>query len=278
MRKNSFPKLKSDHAGLRETLNLLDQRRRFLKGLAGIGGAVAMMPLGRALACNVIEEETSGPYPGDGTNGPNVLTQTGILRSDIRTSFGSAGTASAAGILNTVTLKLVSTTSTSCGLVQGLAVYLWHCNNTGSYSMYSGNATAQNYLRGVQVTDENGEVSFTSFFPGCYSGRWPHIHFEIYASVADATSGTNAIRTSQLALPESTCRTVFSNTTLYPNSTSNLNSTSIAKDNVFGDDDAAYELATCTGDNTNGYATYLEVGVGVDSTSDMIFEGGFESA
>lgn len=63
----------------------------------------------------------------------------------------------------------------------------------------------------------------------------------------------------------------------YPGSASNLSQISLASDNVFGNDSAAYQLATVTGDNTGGYDTYLEVGVDVDASSDMIFEGTFES-
>ncbi|PRC06847.1 hypothetical protein CQ010_11320 [Arthrobacter sp. MYb211] len=36
----------------------------------------------------------------------------------------------------------------------------------------------ENYLRGVQLTDANGIVRFTSIFPAYYAGRWPHIHLE----------------------------------------------------------------------------------------------------
>ena len=43
-------------------------------------------------ACTKIPEETAGPFPGDGSNGPNVLNQTGVVRSDIRSSFGSSST------------------------------------------------------------------------------------------------------------------------------------------------------------------------------------------
>ena len=68
-------------------------------------------------------------------------------------------------------------------------MYLWHCTADGNYSLYSSGITNQNYLRGVQVSDASGLVSFTSIFPGCYSGRWPHIHFEVYRSLALATSG-----------------------------------------------------------------------------------------
>src|SRR5262249_4699610 len=159
--------------------------RQFL-GLLGRAGAVfALVPMAKAVACNSTPQETGGPYPGDGTNGPNVLTQSGIVRSDIRASFGTASAVSA-GTLNTIKLKLLSTTS-ACGVIEGLAVYIWHCNSVGQYSMYSSGVAGENYLRGVQVTDSNGEVTFTSNFPGCYSGRWPHIHVEIYASVDDAT-------------------------------------------------------------------------------------------
>jgi protocatechuate 3,4-dioxygenase beta subunit len=271
-----LPNLSSDHASLAQTLDVLQQRRRLLRALAGLG-SVALLPPLRAAACTLIPAETAGPYPGDGTNGPNALTQSGIVRSDIRSSFGSSGSSAASGTLNTIRLRLVSTTSSACGLVQGLAVYLWHCDATGGYSMYSSGVTGQNYLRGVQQTDANGEVVFTSIFPGCYSGRWPHIHFEIYAALADATTGTNALRVSQLALPQSSCSTVYAQSALYPGSASNLGQISLASDNVFGDDSAAYQLATVTGDNTNGYETTLEVGVNVDATSDMIFEGTFES-
>ncbi len=267
-----LPKLGSHHASLAETLQVLE-RRRVLK-LLGAAGLAATLP-GSAFACTLIPSETAGPYPGDGTNGPNVLTQSGIVRSDIRSSFGSAGTTMATGTLMSITLQLVST-STSCAPIAGAAVYLWHCNASGGYSLYSQGVTGQNYLRGVQVSDANGEVTFTTIFPGCYSGRWPHIHFEIYRSIDQATSGANAVRTSQLAIPESVCRTVYAQTSLYPGSTNNLNGVTLANDNVFRDDQAVHQLATVTGDTTNGYVGYLEVGVGL--SAETIFKDGFETA
>ena len=151
----------------------------------------------------MIPDETAGPYPGDGTNRNssgvvNVLTLAGIVRSDLRHSIdGLSGTAE--GVPLTVTLKLVNTAS-SCASLAGHAIYLWHCDRSGGYSLYSSGVTDQNYLRGVQVTDANGEVSFTTVFPGCYSGRWPHMHFEIYPDLASAISGTADVKTSQLAL------------------------------------------------------------------------------
>ena len=84
-------------------------------------------------------------------------------------------------------------------------MYLWHCDSDGRYSLYSQGVTDQNYLRGVQEADADGEVTFTSIFPAAYSGRWPHIHFEVYPSLAAATRAGNKIATSQLALPEDVC-------------------------------------------------------------------------
>jgi protocatechuate 3,4-dioxygenase beta subunit len=270
----TLPTLRSPHATLADTLNVLEQRRRLL-GLLGGVGALALLP-GAARACTLIPQETGGPYPGDGTNGPNVLTQSGIVRSDIRSSFGTSGANVAPGTLLEVTLQFLSTT-TDCGPIEGLAIYLWHCNASGGYSLYSQGVTGENYLRGVQVTDAQGRVTFTTIYPGCYSGRWPHIHFEVFASLADATNGTNAGRTSQLALPEAPSRVVYGQASLYPNSTSNLNQLSLQSDNVFGDDGGVHQLATVTGDNASGYTAFLEVGIGVDATSsDLIFADGLD--
>lgn len=80
-----LPLPSSHHASLTETVRVLQERRRLLQWL-GAAGAVAPLP-SPSLACTLIPSETEGSYPGDGTNGPNVLTQTGIVRSDIRPSF-----------------------------------------------------------------------------------------------------------------------------------------------------------------------------------------------
>ena len=115
-----------------------------------------------------IPEETAGPYPGDGSNGVNVLTETGIVRSDITTSFGSAS-AVAVGVPLTITLTVLDVSSGS-GPLAGAAVYLWHCDIDGRYSLYSDGITQENYLRGVQETGSDGAVRFTSIFPAAYSG------------------------------------------------------------------------------------------------------------
>ena len=76
-----------------------------------------------------IPEETAGPYPGDGSNGVNVLTESGIVRGDITRSFGSASGV-AKGVPLTISLKVLATANGSVGR-KGAAVYLWHCDIDG---------------------------------------------------------------------------------------------------------------------------------------------------
>jgi protocatechuate 3,4-dioxygenase beta subunit len=212
--------------------------------------------------CAVIPEETGGPYPGDGTNSngsgvANALTLSGIVRSDIRTSV-SPGSATAAGIPTTLKLQIVNV-GASCASVAGAAVYLWHCDRDGNYSMYASALTNENYLRGVQEADSTGTVTFTTIFPGCYSGRMPHIHFEVYPSLAKATSASNRIKTSQMTFPMATLNEAYA-TTAYSASSRNLASMSYATDNVFSDG-TSLQIASVSGDPVNGYVVTLTIGV-----------------
>ena len=204
-----------------------------------------------------VPDETAGPYPADGSNGVDVLDDSGIVRSDIRSSFGSS-TTTAPGVPLTIALT-VRDTATGAAKA-GAAVYLWHCDQAGNYSLYSSAAKSENYLRGVQTADANGTVTFTSIFPACYSGRWPHIHFEVYASAADATSSGPIVKTSQIALPQEACTAVYA-TDGYSASVRNLASVSLARDNVFGNDAGIHQIATMSGSASAGYTAALTVGV-----------------
>jgi len=206
--------------------------------------------------CSLIPNETAGPYPGDSSNGPNVLNLTGVARQDIRSSFaGLSGTAD--GVPLSIVLSIVSTST--CAPLAGYAVYLWHCDRLGRYSLYSSGVTNQNYLRGVQEADASGKVTFTSIFPGCYSGRWPHIHFEVYRSLSAATSVSNKIATSQIALPKSACDEVYA-ISGYSTSVANLSRVSLASDMVFSDG-VDLETPTVTGSVADGYVVTLPVRV-----------------
>jgi protocatechuate 3,4-dioxygenase beta subunit len=256
-----------DHdRGLSYDLQNPRHRRAFLglvgAGAATVGGAVLLGTSGGPAAGSAdpvaeIPSETGGPFPGDGSNGPNALAESGIIRSDIRRSFGSS-TTKALGQKFQFKLRLVDTAD--LGPLTGYAVYAWHCNRDGGYSMYGSGITGENYLRGVQVSNARGIVRFKSIYPACYSGRWPHIHFEVYASAAEATKAGQIVRTSQLALPKDVCSTVYA-TDGYDGSAQNLSQTSLDDDNVFGDDDGVHQLATVTGDVSKGYVATLTVGV-----------------
>ena len=267
-----------DHGGLGRDLiqtATVMSRRRALRLAAGLGvtlgglGAIPILgcasatdvdasgdaPIGQG-ACSKIPQETEGPYPGDGSNGPNVLSQSGVVRSDIRPSFaGLSGTAD--GVPLTLVMNLVS--ASTCSPLAGAAVYVWHCDRPGRYSLYTAGATSQNYLRGVQAADANGKVTFQTIYPGCYAGRWPHIHFEVYQSLAAATAVSNKKATSQIALPKATNDLVYA-TGGYEQSKTNQAQVTLASDMVFADG-ATLELPTISGAVASGLTATLTVAV-----------------
>lgn len=264
-----------DHdRGLGFDLEALRNRRSIL-GLLGVGaaGAVGAVLLGSggtaaagnllssaASTCSEIPGETAGPYQGDGSNGPDVLAEAGIVRRDIRKSFASSS-GTARGV--PITLTFVVQDTATCAPVHGLAVYAWHCNREGAYSMYSQGITDQDYLRGVQITNAKGKAHFKSIFPGCYSGRWPHVHFEVYPSRYAATHGGNILATSQMALPRKPSMHVYRNAAGYEASVTNLEQISLSSDNVFGEDNGVQQLATVTGGIAKGYHAKLTVPIDV---------------
>ena len=204
--------------------------------------------------------ETAGPYPADGSQASNqdlnALALAGIVRSDIRTSLGTGNTAE--GIPCTVELTLVDTTN-DCAPLANHALYLWHCDRDGAYSMYSAGVVDEDYLRGVQESNSSGKLAFTTIFPACYAGRWPHIHFEVYPSLAEASDASNVVLTSQLAFPEAICNTAYE-VDGYEQSVRNLSDISLETDNVFSDG-VDLQMAAVTGDVTNGYTVKLTIGI-----------------
>ncbi len=206
-------------------------------------------------SCSAIPEETAGPYPGDGSNGPNALAASGVVRSDIRSSFaGLSGTAP--GVLLTVNLTLTNVNA-SCAALSSYAIYLWHCDRDGHYSLYD--LPQQNYLRGVQETDSTGKLTFTTVFPGCYAGRWPHMHFEVFRSLTAATTSANKIKTSQIAMTTNACNQVYA-TTDYSASLNNFRNVSLTTDNVFSDG-YSLQIPEITGDATNGFVLNLDIAI-----------------
>lgn len=209
-----------------------------------------------------IPDETAGPYPGDGSNGADVLERSGVVRSDIRSSLDNGATAS--GVPMTLTLTILDQANGDAPF-RDAAVYVWHCDAQGGYSMYSEGVENETYLRGVQVADAQGRVSFASIFPACYTGRWPHIHFEVYPNAGAITDAANAIATSQVALPAFASDAVYA-LAGYEGSARNLAQVSLANDNVFGDDGGALQIAAASGDAASGYDVALTVRVDTTTT------------
>jgi protocatechuate 3,4-dioxygenase beta subunit len=258
-----------DHdRGLDHDLPRIIERNRIgRRGLLGIAGGVGLVALtGCAdeettteVADGEIPEETAGPFPGDGSNGPNVLTESGVVRSDIRSSFGSASGV-AEGVATTVRLRVLDLEGEEATPLAGAAVYLWHCDRDGNYSLYSEGVTEENYLRGVQEADDDGRLEFTTVFPATYSGRWPHMHFEVYESLAAATSAKEKLRTSQLAIPAEVAQEVYDTVGGYEGSQQTFAQVSLDSDMVFSDG-YSLQMAKVTGSVDDGFTLALTVPV-----------------
>jgi hypothetical protein len=126
------------------------------------------------------------------------------------------------------------------------------------YSIYDSGLEGENFLRGVQEADANGQVTFATVFPGAYNGRWPHIHFEVFESMSNATSAGQILKVSQIALSEAACTDTYA-APGYEVSRRNFPNTPLARDNVFGDDGGIYQLATMSGSAADGFTASLNV-------------------
>lgn len=231
-------------------------RKDFLKtlGITGVGlGMPFQQSIGRVgksvfsppPVCELIPSETAGPFPLD------LTENTTFFRQDIREDED--------GVELTLKLKIIGINN--CEPMQNVRVNIWHCTKDGVYSGYNTNNNPGDvnatHLRGYQFTDSNGEVEFTTIFPGWYNGRICHVHFQVYVS-----SMYSAI--SQLTFPIATKNNLYSeNSSLYSNG---ADPKSFAQDMVFSDGHE-YQLATLEKDNNTGiYNSYLEIGVQGEGT------------
>jgi protocatechuate 3,4-dioxygenase beta subunit len=262
--------------GLAADLPHLARRRALLTGLAFGGAALslwvaqggAQTMTGRAAdgsICVANRAETAGPFPADGTNvregqAVNILTEDGVIREDIRTSIGGLSPV-AEGVPVALEITLVDL-GRACAPLGGMAVYVWQCDAEGVYSIYG--AADRNYLRGVGISDAQGRVRFTTVFPACYPGRWPHLHFEVFSSAEMAVSGKGALLTSQFALPEAACRAVYDSQPLYRASRDTIEGVSLKRDGIFRDASEqalSAQMLAVEGDPAFGYRATGRVGL-----------------
>jgi protocatechuate 3,4-dioxygenase beta subunit len=183
-------------------------------------------------ACVVTPNETIGPYP----------SLVDLFRSDIREGKG--------GTTLTLTISVVNTAN-DCTPIDNVNVEIWQCDATGNYSQY-GTERAQTYLRGIQTTNSNGQVSFTTIYPGWYQGRATHIHVEV-------TRNGSSLKVTQIAFPESVNAQVYGSGVY---SSRGNNPTSNARDMVFADG-VDSEMASISGSPSDGYTATFTVGLAV---------------
>jgi hypothetical protein len=169
------------------------------------------------VSCVLIPTETDGPYPLY-----SVLGNSSLYRADIREDR--------TGVPLTVRLSLVNV-SQSCSPLANAVVYIWHCDKDGVYSSYR-TGVGHTFLRGFQTSDAAGTVTFQTIYPGWYSGRIMHIHFEVFLQSAVSQGAQKA--TSQIAFPPAVTTAVY-NSSLYTAHGQNTSVTSFAQDNVFSD-------------------------------------------
>jgi len=197
-------------------------------------------------SCTLTATETDGPYPLYA-----ILTNSILTRSDI--------TEGKTGVPLTLTLTLQDLSS-GCTPISGAGIYIWHCDKDGIYSGYANStnagSTSTTFLRGVQVSDANGQVTFTTIYPGWYAGRITHIHVQVYLN--DSLVSGTAVATTQLAFPVATTALVYASA-LYTKG-QNTSVTSFAADNVFSDGTAT-EMLTISGDTSSGYAAAMTISI-----------------
>ena len=269
-----------DHdLGLQHDLGAFLSRRQALAlvGSASAIGALSALGKGRifptaqaqAIAngreCLPDPAETEGPFPGDGSNDAhgtlsNVLKSSGIVRRDMRTNIGQTAIA-ADGQAFDLEITLVNARQ-ACAPLAGHAIYLWHCDALGRYSIYD--LPNVSYLRAVGVTNSVGKAAFTTIFPGCYPGRYPHVHFEVYMSLERATSYKNSLLTSQMAMPVDACRAIYAASKRYGASAANFTSVSVDRDDVFADStprQIAAQTPIVTGGASGAFKGVLTIGI-----------------
>lgn len=165
-------------------------------------------------------------------------------------------------VVLTVTLE---NSGSSCAVLSGYDIYLWQCNAAGEYSLYG--EPDENYLRGVQTTNSAGQVTFTTIFPACYSGRYPHMHIEVYSSLSSSTTGKSALLTTQLAMPRDIASSIYStDSTLYANSTTNLAAVTTSSDLVFSSSSSsqlAQQTPSLSGSVSGGYTASVVVALSI---------------
>ncbi|TRW96708.1 intradiol ring-cleavage dioxygenase [Paracoccus sp. M683] len=189
----------------------MTNRRELLRLLAGSAPAAAGIGLWpstllaqarqagliAANVCRLAPETTEGPFYLD----PH------LMRSDIREDRG--------GVPMTMRIQIVTA---DCRAIKRARVDLWHCDAQGNYSGFANQGSdarlgtrGQTFLRGTQISGDDGQVAFRTIFPGWYRGRTTHMHLKVIL-------GRDEVLTGQIFFPDSLSQYVFENAAAYDRS------------------------------------------------------------
>src|SRR6266481_907475 len=217
-------------------------------------------------SCVASTNVTRGPYFVDNQSDSNITTDdidTSIPeRSDIRPDTkGSTGTQS--GLPLTLNITVGSYSRGTCTPIANAQVHIWHCNAQGVYSDIQASTndndadlTGENFLRGYQYTDANGKVSFTTIYPGWYSGRAVHIHVKV--RVFDSSGNVTTEATTQLFFDDSISTAVYAANSDY--SRTGTRDTMDSADSIYAAESPAL-LVSLTGSASTSYAGTISIGV-----------------
>jgi protocatechuate 3,4-dioxygenase beta subunit len=156
---------------------------------------VSDVPTESTVSCVVSPEMTEGPYFVDEM----------FNRSDIRSDPDTGAVRQ--GVPLELVIGVQQVNGSSCTPLAGALVDVWHCDAEGLYSDVEQNGTVgEKFLRGYQLTDEDGQARFTTIYPGWYTGRAVHIHIKVRTD-PDAQQGYEF--TSQLFFDEAVTEQVY---------------------------------------------------------------------
>ena len=230
------------------------KRRDLLKTLGAIGigstfsfGKVkkATGAMRQATACWLTPSLTEGPY----------YFNASLFRQDIRTDNDTGEMHD--GLQLNMTFTVIDA---ECNPIPNVMVDIWHCDKDGLYSGYvqpAGNTAGEDFMRGIQMTDDNGQCSFITTYPGWYQGRATHIHFKVRLD-------SFTYVTSQFAFPESVNDAVYA-TSQY--SGRGANPTKNSTDGIFRSDEPEYLIIDVTPNTTTGgYDGTFTIGIDAPTT------------
>jgi protocatechuate 3,4-dioxygenase beta subunit len=233
---------------------------------AGVDGASAAdtgAAANEAGECAVTPEGEIGPYFADDS-------AAGFNRSDILSNLD--GTSTQAGVPLTLNVTVVDAEK-SCAPYVGAQVDIWHCNASGVYSdIAAENTSSEQWLRGYQLSDANGKLTFTTIIPGWYSGRTTHIHLRVRSSYSDASSTTDGTNTTQCFFDQTFIDDLY--TTVTPYSAEGTNPTTNASDRVYSQQEDGANLLVLSGDATTGYTASVTIFLPITTSYDASTSAG----